>query len=76
VEAIEGAGARVEPLPPYSSDLTPIEEMFAKVKEFLRSAAARTTEAVFEAMGAGLQRVCPEDILGRFPSCGLCATHP
>jgi transposase len=75
VEVVERAGARVKPLPPYSPDLTPIEEMFSKVKEFLRSAAARTTEAVYDAMGAGLRQVCPEDILGRFQSCGLCATH-
>ena len=40
-EAIEGAGASVLPLPPYSPDYTPIEEMFSKVKEFLRRVAAR-----------------------------------
>src|SRR5439155_6538233 len=44
IEAVEGAGARVVPLPPYSPDLTPIEEMFSKVKGAMRSAAARTTE--------------------------------
>ena len=43
IEAVEAAGARVVPLPPYSPDLTPIEEMFSKVKNVVRSIAARTT---------------------------------
>jgi transposase len=73
--AVEQTGAQLMPLPPYSPDLTPIEEMFSKVKGFLRSAAARTTEAVYEAMGAALRAVCPEDIRGWFKSCGLCATQ-
>jgi transposase len=73
--AVEGAGAELVPLPPYSPDLTPIEEMFSKVKEFLRSAAARTTEAVYDAMGGALRAVCPKDILGWFQACGLCATQ-
>ena len=37
IEAVEEAGAQVVPLPPYSPDLTPIEEMFSKVKEAVRS---------------------------------------
>ena len=49
------------PLPPYSPDLTQISEMFSKLKGWLRSAAARTTEAV-----------CPADIRGCFSSYGLC----
>ena len=73
--AVEGTGAILMPLPPYSPDLTPIEEMWSKVKGWLRSAAARTTEAVYDAMGAALRAVCPEDILGWFKSCGLCATQ-
>jgi transposase len=73
--AVEGAGARVLPLPPYSPDYTPIEEMDSKVKGLLRSAAARTTEAVYDAMGAALRAVCPTDIRGWFKHCGLCATQ-
>jgi transposase len=64
--AIEAVGARVEPLPPHSPDLTPIEEMFSKTKGFLRSAAARTTERVINAMGQALDRVTTSDILGWF----------
>lgn len=64
VEAVEGVGARVEPLPPWSPDKTPIEEMFGKLKTYLRQVAERTTAAVMTAMGEGLERVTPQDILG------------
>ena len=66
VEAVEGAGARVVPLPPWSPDMTPIEEMVSKVKNAMRSAAARTTEAVYAAFGSALHDVTPEDIAGWF----------
>jgi transposase len=66
VEAVEAAGARVEPLPPYSPDLTPIEEMVSKVKGALRSAAARTTETVYAAFASALDDVTAEDIAGWF----------
>jgi transposase len=62
VEAAEAAGARVVPLPPWSPDLTPIEEMVSKVKGALRSAAARTTQAVYAAFASALHDVTPEDI--------------
>jgi transposase len=64
--AIEAVGARVMPLPAYSPDLTPIEEMFSKVKEGLRSIAARTVEGVIGAMGIVLNQITPADILGWF----------
>ena len=70
-EVIERTGARVLPAPPWSPDLIPIEKMFSKVKGFLRSAAARASEALVEAMGQALESVCPQDILGWFKSCGL-----
>jgi transposase len=73
-EAIEGAGARVLPLPPYSPDFNPIEEMFSKLKEFLRRAAARTRDALYDALGEALDLVSAEDILGWFRQAGLCAT--
>ena len=73
--AVEGAGAGLRPLPPYSPDYTPIEEMYSKVKGRLRSAAAGTTDAVYEAMGVARRAVCPSDIRGWFKHCGLCATQ-
>src|SRR3954453_8259524 len=66
VEAVEAAGARVVPLPPWSPDLTPIEEMFSKVKGSLRSAAGRTKEAVYAAFGSALHDVTLENIAGWF----------
>jgi transposase len=68
VEAVEAAGARVEPLPPWSPDLTPIEEMVSKVKGAMRSTAARTTKAVYAAFASALHDVTPEDIAGWFRS--------
>src|SRR5262249_6491192 len=55
IAAIEAVGAHVEPLPVYSPDLTPIEELFSKTKTYLRRAAARTTHTVMAAMGEALQ---------------------
>jgi transposase len=66
IEAVEAAGARVVPLPPYSPDLTPIEEMFSKVKNVIRAIAARTTGAVYAAFASGLHDVTLEDIAGWF----------
>jgi len=73
--AVAQAGASVEPAPPWSPDLLPIEKLWSKVKGALRSAAARTTEALVGAMATALRMVCPQDIRGWFQSCGLCATH-
>lgn len=66
VAAIEAAGARVEPLPVYSPDLSPIEEMFSKLKEGLRSIGARTIPGVIGAMGNVLTNVTQHDALGWF----------
>jgi transposase len=66
VEAIQAVGARVEPLPPWSPDKTPIEELFSKVKSYLRTVAARTVDTVVGAMGQALDLVTPKDIEGWF----------
>jgi transposase len=50
-EAIEGAGARLLYLPPYSPDLNPIEQAFAKLKALLRARALRTVDALWKALG-------------------------
>ncbi len=70
-QAVARAGAAVEPLPPWSPDLTPIEKMWSKVKGFLRSVGAGTTEAVYDAPGDALRAVRPQDIVGWFRSCGV-----
>ena len=48
-KAIRGAGAKLFFLPKYSPDLNPIEKFFAKLKHWLRRAAARTGDAVHDA---------------------------
>jgi transposase len=73
--AIERAGASVLPLPPYSPDFTPIEEMFSKFKEFLRRVGARAKEHLYDAIGEGLREVTAQDILGWFRHAGLCASQ-
>jgi transposase len=67
---IEAAGAEARFLPAYSPDLNPIEKMWSKVKAHLRSAEARTPEALDQAIGAALTKVTPNDARGWFASCG------
>ncbi len=69
-EIVEGAGCDLLYLPPYSPDLNPIEGAFAKLKGRLRAAAARTREALIEAMGAALDATTASDAHGFFGGCG------
>ncbi|MDP9487669.1 MAG: IS630 family transposase [Actinomycetota bacterium] len=69
-ELIEARGAEVWFLPAYSPDLNPIEEAFSKVKALLKKAAARTEEALIEAMARALAAVTPEDARGWFAHSG------
>ncbi len=69
-QLIEQAGASVSFLPAYSPDLNPIEKMWSKVKQFLRSAEARTREALQAAIAAALACVTRQDALNWFASCG------
>jgi len=67
---IEGRGATLKYLPPYSPDLNPIEKMWSKIKQLLRSAKARNHEELIKAIGDALDRVTPGDTTGWFQSCG------
>lgn len=69
-EMIEAAGCERWLLPPYSPDLNPIEKMWSKVKEFLRSAKARCAEELDRAVAAALERVTPQDARAWFECCG------
>ena len=69
-ELIESAGARLLYLPPYSADFNPIEMAWAKLKNFLRKIAARTSEALDHAIGEGLHAVSAADAHGFFSHCG------
>ena len=69
-EAVEARGARVLLLPPYSPDYSPIEPMWSKVKQHLRSVGAREDGAPVRAIGDALRNVTPQDVLGYFQHCG------
>lgn len=70
LDLIVQAGASVAFLPAYSPDLNPIEKMWSKVKQFLRSAEARTREALTAAIAAALRSVTRQDAVNWFASCG------
>ena len=71
-EAIQRAGARVLPLPPYSPDFNPIEEMFSKFKESLRRIGVRAKDHLYDAIGEALRGVTSENSLGWFRQAGSC----
>jgi transposase len=60
-EAIAAAGASILYLPPYSPDLNPIEQLFAKLKALLRKAAARTKDELWTAIGRLLEAYPPAE---------------
>ena len=74
--AIRAAGAEVRPLPAYSPDLNPIEKMFFKLKEYLRSAEARAVGALIDALGDALRMVTNDDIREWFQFCGYATPKP
>lgn len=69
-QAIEAKGCRLLFLPAYSPDFSPIEEVFSKVKTFLRRQGARTREALQEALAQALDLISEADALGWFTHCG------
>jgi len=70
VELVESAGAEVWYLPPYSPDLNPIEPMWSKVKQVLRSLAARTFDGLVDAIRTAFNQVSTSDLLGYFEHTG------
>jgi transposase len=72
-ELIEERGCELIYLPPYSPDLNPIEEAFAKLKALLRRAGARTYEALIGAIGRALDALTASDARGFFEHRGYCA---
>ena len=69
-ELIEQAGAELRFLPPYSPDLNPIEMVFSKIKQLLRSMACRTVDALWRSMQSVLDRVTASDAVNCFNHCG------
>ncbi|MGI0025926.1 MAG: IS630 family transposase [Nitrososphaera sp.] len=71
-EAIESAGAQLIYLPPYSPYLSAIEKCWGKVKGFLRAKAARSYEALDQAITEAIVTITKTDALGWFTHCGCC----
>jgi DDE superfamily endonuclease len=70
-ELIESRGCELLYLLPYSPDLNPIEEAFAKVKHIVRKLGARTRESLVEASSWALGSVSATDIAGCFAYCAI-----
>ena len=66
---IEATGARLLYLPPYSPDFNPIEQAWSKIKQYLRSAKARTIEALDQAIAEALAAITPENAAAWFSHC-------
>jgi transposase len=72
-DACAAAGVRLLSLPPYAPDLAPIEECWSKVKTRLRTKAARTLEALEQAIADALAAVTSQDAHGWFAHAGYCS---
>jgi transposase len=69
-QAIAKAGASILYLPPYSPDLNPIEQLFAKLKALLRKAAARTKDDLWSTIGRLLEACPPDQCSNYLRHCG------
>ena len=69
-EAIEARGATLLFLPPYSPDLNPIEQVFAKLKSLVRGAEPRTRERLWKTIGNTLDRFAPAECANYLANCG------
>ena len=68
--AIRTAGAKLFFLPPYSPDLNPIEQVFAKLKTLLRKAEERTTEATWKRIGQLIDAFAPTECANYLKNAG------
>jgi len=68
--AIEAAGAELMFLPPYSPDLNPIENAFAKLKSLLRKAAERTRDGLWDAVARAIDTFTPQECANYFTAAG------
>jgi transposase len=68
--AIEAVGASMRFLPPYSPDFNPIENAFAKLKAFLRKAATRTVDQLWDAIAQAIETYSPSECANYFAAAG------
>ncbi len=73
-QAIRAAGAHLLFLPPYSPDLNPIEQVFAKLKTLLRKADERCIETVWKRIGQLLDRFSPAECANYLANSGYAST--
>lgn len=73
-KAIRSAGAKLLFLPPYSPDLNPIEQVFAKLKLLLRKAAERSVEATWQRIGSLLNAFPPHECANYLKNSGYTST--
>jgi transposase len=69
-QAIKAAGARLWFLPPYSPDLNPIEQAFAKIKHWMRQAQKRTVEQTWRHLGSLIGTIKPAECANYFLNAG------
>lgn len=70
IAAVERVGAEMIYLPPYSPDLNPIENIFSKVKQWIRGRKPRSWTEIVEAIKNALLGITLEDLYNAFVHCG------
>lgn len=73
-QAVRNTGAHLLFLPPYSPDLNPIEQVFAKLKQWLRKLQARSVDDVDKAIANALDRFKPDECAAYFRNAGYAST--
>jgi len=69
-QAIEAAGAELRFLPPYSPDFNPIEMAFSKLKAYLKKAAARTIDELWDAIARSIETFTDTECQNYFAAAG------
>jgi transposase len=70
IEKIERTGAKVVFLPPYSPDLSPIENMWSKIKYFLKYCKPRSNAEFHTGLANALEQINEDDLIGWYEECG------
>ena len=73
-KAIRAVGAKLFFLPPYSPDLNPIEQVFAKLKHLMRKAQERTVNALWRSIGSLLDAFSPDECARYLANAGYAST--
>ncbi len=69
-QALRSAGAHLLFLPPYSPDLNPIDQAFAKLKHWMRTAAPRSRDTLWRSVGTILKRFTPDECANYLKNAG------